>query len=86
MKDKFVEVVEKHGKKVYHNITKKGWAIVIMPDNILIDNFHHGYPHIHPDRKEIKLNDSNIVLEEVLKHLNKNKGMDYMQLRKELIK
>ena len=42
---------------IYHATTPKGWSIVIMPNNILIDNSHLGYPHIHPnpENHEIKI-------------------------------
>ena len=36
-------------KIIYHAETPNGWSIVIMPDNILIDNYHLGKAHIHPD-------------------------------------
>lgn len=86
MKKQNPDIVEIYNKKVYYNNNKRGWSIVIMPDNILIDNFHHGYAHIHPDRKEIKLENSKDVLREVLNHIERNKGVNYNQLRKELIK
>jgi len=57
-----------------------------MPDKILIDNFQHGYAHIHPDRKEIKTKDLNNTYMIVLKHINENQGVNYEKLRKELIK
>ena len=57
-----------------------------MPENILIDNYHHGFPHIHPDRKEIKTTKLEPKLITVLKHINKNKDVKYDELREELIK
>ena len=36
-------------KIIYNAETPNGWSIVIMPDNILIDNYHIGKVHIHPD-------------------------------------
>jgi hypothetical protein len=86
MKKKNQEIINIENKKVYFNNNKKGWSIVIMPDNILIDNFHHGYPHIHPDRKEIKIDEPNELLKEVLKHIAINHGVNYNKLRMELIK
>jgi pyridoxine 5'-phosphate synthase PdxJ len=56
-----------------------------MPDNILIDNFHHGYAHIRPDRREIKTQDLQSTLIIVLKHINTNKEVKYGKLREELI-
>ena len=55
-----------------------------MPDNILIDNFYHGYSHIHPDRKEITTKELYSTLLLVLSHINKYKGVKYNKLREEL--
>ena len=52
-------------KLIYTAKTPNGWSIVIMPDNILIDNYHINKVHIHPNPKnhvhkvEINLNASN---------------------------
>lgn len=35
-------------KLIYSANTPNGWSIVIMPDNILIDNYHINKAHIHP--------------------------------------
>ena len=35
-------------KIIYSTKTRNGWSIVIMPDNILIDNYHLKIAHIHP--------------------------------------
>ena len=35
-----------YDRDVYKRKSKRGWAIVIMPDNIRIDNYH-GFTHIH---------------------------------------
>jgi hypothetical protein len=75
-----------YGKEIHLNISPKGWSIVIMPDNILIDNFHHGYTHIHPDRKEIITETQEDTLKKVLEHLHENKGINLEKLEKELIK
>ncbi|KZX11073.1 hypothetical protein [Methanobrevibacter curvatus] len=56
-----------------------------MPDNILIDNFHHGHVHIHPDRREIKTQDLQSTLIIVLKHISTNKEVQYGKLRGVLI-
>ena len=85
MKEKNRRIIEKYNKKVYGSFNKKGWSVVIMPDDILIDNYHHGYPHIHPDREEIKTKTLNDTLTVVLRHLEKNKGINLSKLRKELI-
>jgi len=33
---------------VYRIVPKKGWAVVVKEDNVLIDNYHHGYPTYTP--------------------------------------
>ena len=57
-----------------------------MPDKILIDNFHHGFPHIHPDRKEIKTKNLEDTFKIVLNHIIMNEGIQFNQLKEELIK
>ena len=86
MKENTQNVMELHDKFIYSNKTLKGWSIVIMPNKILIDNFHHGHAHIHPDRKEIKTESLNKAFTIALEHINKNKGINYDKLRGELIK
>jgi len=85
MKEKNRRIIEKYNKKVYGSFNKKGFSVVIMSDDILIDNYHNGYPHIHPDREEIKTKTLNDTLTVVLRHLEKNKGINLSKLRKELI-
>ena len=86
MKEQNQNVFELHNKTIYVKRSFKGWSIVIMPDKILIDNFHHGYAHIHPDRVEINTQDLETTLIKVLTHINSNMGLDYEKLRKDLIK
>lgn len=75
---------------VYHAKTHLGWSIVIMPDNILIDNYHTHVAHIHPDPKKhfIKNNlnnhDQYKILEIVLLHLDINNGLILDLLEEEL--
>ena len=71
MKEKNQRTIKIHDKDIYYLNTLKGWSIVIMPDDILIDNFHHGYAHIHPDRKEIITSDLQTTLIIVLTHIEK---------------
>ena len=41
------------GDKIIYNVkTPNGWSIIIMPDNILIDNYHIDKAHIHPNPKK----------------------------------
>jgi hypothetical protein len=86
MKGTNQNITQIYDKLVYQNRSPKGWSIVIMPDKILIDNYHHGYPHIHPDRKEIRTNNQKETFNIVINHIHKNKGINYNELRKELIK
>lgn len=41
-----------NNKIVYHANTHLGWSIVIMPDNVLIDNYQTHIAHIHPNPKK----------------------------------
>lgn len=86
MKSNKNEVIQIYNKIVYKNISPKGWAIAIMPDKILIDNFHHGFAHIHPDRKEIITDNLEDTFKLVFKHIEENQGVNFELLKKELIK
>ena len=48
-----------------------------MPNNILIDNYEHSYPHIHPNREEIKTNSMEEVLNIVKLHTEINKEVNF---------
>jgi hypothetical protein len=75
-------------RTIYRRRSKRGWSIVIMPDNIRIDNFH-GFPHVHLEGKggheEIKTNDFKTVHQIVIKHLERNKGVNKKELKRELV-
>ena len=81
-----------NGKTVYKAETPQGWAIVIMPDNILIDNYHIDKAHIHPNpkkhiiKKEIGADNAEKVYETVLKHLYENDELNLEKLKRELRK
>ena len=81
-----------NGKTVYKAETPQGWAIVIMPDNILIDNYHIDKTHIHPNpekhiiKEEIEEDNPKKVYETVLRHLYENDELDLDKLKKELRK
>ena len=75
-----------YDKQLIFQKSKRGWTVVIMPDNILIDNYEHGYPHIHPNRDEIKTNSMKEVLNIVKLHIEINKKVDFKKLKEELIK
>jgi hypothetical protein len=76
-----------HDKIIYHRKSKRGWAIVIMPDNIRIDNFH-GFSHIHLEFKgkhePIKYDSFETVLNIIIDHIEINKGLNKKKLRLEL--
>jgi trans-aconitate methyltransferase len=86
MKGNISEKIRIYDKNIYLNNSPKCWSIVIMPDNILLDNFHHGYAHLHPDKKEIITKTREKTLEKVLNHLHENKKINFKQLEKELVK
>ena len=75
-----------NGKTVYKAETPYGWAIVIMPANILIDNYHVGKAHIHPDsqnhtyRVELSLQDCEKIYELIKDYLNVSKNFDIEEL------
>ena len=73
-------------KIIYNAKTPNGWSIVIMPDNILIDNYHSNIAHIHPDPEnhhyKIDLNnqDNEEILEIIKDYLNISKKFDIDEL------
>ena len=73
-------------KLIYTAKTPNGWSIVIMPDNILIDNYHINRVHIHPDhenhtyRVEINQQDSDKILETIKDYLNASNVFDVEEL------
>jgi len=77
---------------IYKAETDSGWSVVIMPDGILINNYHHGYVHIHPDAnnhgKRIIIGDYNQdqVHYIVYNHIFYNKKLIIKELIKELKK
>jgi len=73
-------------KRIIFQETIRGWSIVIMPDNILIDNYEHGFPHIHPDRAIIKNKTLYETLFIVNAHIEKYKKVELDLLREELLK
>ena len=69
---------------IYRVVPGKGWAVVVKEDNVLIDNYHHGYPHIHPDRAPIKYDDVYKVVEIVVRHIERYGKVKIEKLRDEL--
>ncbi|RAP43435.1 MAG: hypothetical protein BZ135_09340 [Methanosphaera sp. rholeuAM6] len=66
--------------------SKAGWSLVIREDQLLLDNFQHGYPHIHPDRAEIKTKTLEETVMFVKKHIEKHKTLNIELLREEITK
>lgn len=88
MKDQNSDQLQFHDKIIYHRRSKIGWAIVIMPDNVRIDNFH-GFTHLHLEGKgchePIKHDPFDTVLNIVVDHIERNRGLHKKELRLELI-
>ncbi|MDR2966430.1 MAG: hypothetical protein LBU74_00580 [Methanobacteriaceae archaeon] len=82
--------VEINNRNVYHAETNKGWAVVILPDNIIIDNYHRGCVHIHPNHskhyiyEELEQYSMLEVFEIVCLHIDKNNDLILKKLIKEL--
>jgi hypothetical protein len=75
------------------SITNLGWAVIIMPDNIVIDNYHDKKPHIHHYstnhhiQEEINQTHGFLTVYNLLSnHLYKNKKIIIKLLIKELKK
>lgn len=75
------------GDKILYKVkTPKGWSIIIMPDNILIDNYHVGRAHIHPDPQnyaysvELSMQDCEKIYELIKDYLNVSKNFDIEEL------
>ena len=73
-------------KTIYNTKTPNGWSIVIMPDNILIDNFHINKAHIHPDpenhpyKLELGIQNQNEIFEIIKDYLNIKGILDIEEL------
>ena len=79
------------GDKILYKVkTPNGWSIIIMPDNILIDNYHVGKAHIHPDpqnhtyRVELSLQDCEKIYEIIKDYLNVSNAFDIEELMRML--
>jgi len=72
------------GRTVLYRIVPGKWAVVVKEDNVMIDNYHHGYPHIQPDRETIKINDVCGVVEIVVRHIERYGKVKLDKLREEL--
>jgi hypothetical protein len=74
---------------VYERETMKGWAIVIMPSGIKIDNFH-GFSHFHFSQEDKKHHKITINTKEeayyiVFNHIIKNEKLNPKKLFEELL-
>jgi len=73
-------------KSLYKVKPPNGWSIIIMPDNILIDNYHVGKAHIHPNPKnheyrvELSLQDCEKIYEMIKDYLNVSNEFDLEEL------
>ena len=69
-------------------MSQRGWAIVIMPDNLRIDN-HHGFVHIHfnlrGEKIEIKETNLDILFDIIVENVTKNKKLNLDELRGDLL-
>ena len=75
------------GDKILYKVkTPNGWSIIIMPDNILIDNYHVGKAHIRPDpqnhtyRIELSQQDCEKIYEMIKDYLNVTNNFDIEEL------
>ncbi len=88
MKNENSNQITHHDKIIYWRRSKRGWAIIIMPDNVRTDNFH-GFSHIHMqvkgEHEPIKYDDFETVYNIILDHIERNKGINKKELRLELI-
>ncbi|RBQ22919.1 hypothetical protein ALNOE001_13080 [Candidatus Methanobinarius endosymbioticus] len=84
--------IEIHNKIIYRTETTTGWSILIMPDGILLDNYHHGYIHIHPNpnkhniKEKIKDNNRDKIYMVVCNHINHHMDLALKTLIMELKK
>jgi hypothetical protein len=84
--------IELEGKILYKVKYKNNWSVVILPDNILLDDYHGKGGHIHPEPEKhkeiqykIKTDDLETVYNIVHTHIEKNKGLNLKKLMNELI-
>jgi hypothetical protein len=79
-----------HDKTIYYDISKRGWAIVVMPDSIRIDNFYlpsHLHVKIYGIHIPIKYYKEMDEVGLILKcHIARNNGkINLEELKKELV-
>ena len=88
MNEETENLFKKYGKTIYISESDKRWAIVIMPDEIRIDNYHKE-THLHTELRGIHIPTKYKEMESVglivVSHLSKNKGIKIKKLMEELI-
>jgi hypothetical protein len=93
MKDESTKIILIYDRKVLFRETLRGWAIVVIPEGIMFDNFYHGV-HIHLNgedssiekdkREQITIKDPNIIHEKICRHLKLERKIILSKLLKEL--
>jgi len=76
MKDETSKKILVSDRRVLYRGTLRGWAIVVIPDGIMIDSFFNGV-HFHlsmekssvPKKVQIAIKDPNIIHEKICRHL-----------------
>ena len=78
----------KHDKELIFRNSPRGWAIIILPDRIIIDTYYKP-AHIHTKNKGIhipvKYKDYEEVGLIVELHIERNKGVNLDELMEELL-
>ena len=79
-----------YNKEIIFSILGTQWGIIIMPDKIIIDNYHGKGVHIHhkPERKimqkDTKFKDPVKIYNIVKSHVKRNKDLIIDELIEEL--
>jgi len=78
-----------YGKIIYYENSKRGWAIVIMPDSIRIDNFYlpsHLHVKIYGIHIPVKYKEMDEVELIIKYHIARNEGkINLKELKEELV-
>ncbi|MCL2687084.1 MAG: hypothetical protein FWE58_00940 [Methanobrevibacter sp.] len=78
------------GKTIYIVTADGGWTLIVMPDKIILDDYHNKGGHIHPEPKnhkkeiKIKFDTQTENLNMLVNHINKNKKLILNELIEEL--
>lgn len=60
------------------------WAIIIPPNILQIDNYHHDV-HIHPDSKALSVKNPEKIMDIIIKHIYIEETLNLEKLRNQLI-